>query len=51
VSQANQAPIDFLSEALGIPRRNVFIISGLSSRTKLMEIHGVDLARIQQLAG
>jgi uncharacterized protein (TIGR00251 family) len=47
---ANQALIDFLSAVLGIPRRNVCIVSGLSSRTKIVEIREVDLARIQQLA-
>jgi uncharacterized protein YggU (UPF0235/DUF167 family) len=47
---ANQALIDFLSAALGIPRRNVCIVSGLSSRTKIVEIREVDLAIIQQLA-
>jgi uncharacterized protein YggU (UPF0235/DUF167 family) len=47
---ANQALIDFLSESLETPRRNVCIVSGLSSRTKIVEIREVDLARIQQLA-
>jgi len=46
---ANEALINFLSEVLGAPRRNVCIVSGLSSRTKIVEIREVDLARIQRL--
>jgi uncharacterized protein (TIGR00251 family) len=46
---ANQALIDFLSATLGVPRRNVCIISGFSSRAKVVEIREVDLARIQRL--
>jgi uncharacterized protein (TIGR00251 family) len=48
---ANQALIDFLSESLGIPRRNVSIVSGLASRTKVVEVRGVDLKTVQQLVG
>lgn len=47
---ANEALIDSLSTALTIPRRNVCIISGLSSRTKIVEVREVDLERILQLA-
>jgi len=47
---ANQALIDVLSETLAVPRRIVCIIFGLTSRTKVVEIREVDLARIQQLA-
>ncbi|HVS60409.1 MAG TPA: DUF167 domain-containing protein [Gemmatimonadaceae bacterium] len=47
---ANQALIDVLSETLAIPRRNVCIVFGLTSRTKVVEIREVDLGRIQQLA-
>lgn len=46
---ANQALIDFLSESLGVARRNVSIVSGFSSRTKVVEVRDVDLERIQQL--
>jgi uncharacterized protein YggU (UPF0235/DUF167 family) len=35
---ANQALIDFLSASLRIPRRNVCIVSGLSSPTTIVEI-------------
>jgi uncharacterized protein (TIGR00251 family) len=48
---ANEALIDSLSAALTIPRRNVCIISGLSSRTKVVEVRGVELEKILQLTG
>ncbi|HEX9309381.1 MAG TPA: DUF167 domain-containing protein [Gemmatimonadaceae bacterium] len=48
---ANEALIDVLSKALEIPRRNVCIVSGHTSRTKTVEISEVDLASIQRLAG
>ena len=47
---ANEALIEFLSSALKISRRNVCIISGNSSRTKVIEISGVDVESIQHLA-
>jgi uncharacterized protein (TIGR00251 family) len=48
---ANEALIDFLSRELEIPRRNVCIVSGFASRTKVVEISEVDLETIQRLAG
>jgi uncharacterized protein len=48
---ANEALIDFLSRALEIPRRNVCIVSGFTSRTKVVEVSEVDLETIQRLAG
>ena len=47
---ANEALIDSLSAALTIPRRNVCIVSGLSSRTKVVEVREVDLEKILRLA-
>jgi len=47
---ANEALIDFLSRALDIPRRNVCIVSGFSSRSKVVEISGVELEAVQRLA-
>jgi uncharacterized protein (TIGR00251 family) len=48
---ANDALVELLSKALKISRRNVCIVSGHSSRTKVIEICGVDLDSIQHLAG
>lgn len=47
---ANQALIDFLSESLGTSRRNVCIVSGHSSRTKVVEVSEVGLEGVQRLA-
>jgi uncharacterized protein len=47
---ANDALIDFLSRSLGTAKRNVRIVSGLSSRTKLVEVRGVNLESVKQLA-
>ena len=47
---ANQALIDFLSDLLGVSRRNVCIVSGQSSRTKVVEVGEVDLKAVQRLA-
>lgn len=47
---ANQALIDFLSDSLGISRRNVCIVSGHSSRMKVVEVSEVGLEAVQRLA-
>ena len=46
---ANEALIGFLSDELGVARRNVCIVSGHTSRTKVVEIGGVDLESVQRL--
>ena len=38
--QANAAVLRALAEALGVPRRAVSIVSGATSRTKLVEVEG-----------
>ena len=48
---ANEALIDFLARELGVPRRNVCIVSGFTSRSKIVEISEVELETIQRLAG
>jgi uncharacterized protein (TIGR00251 family) len=48
---ANEALIELLSRALNTSRRNVCIVSGHTSRTKLIEISEVSLESIQHLAG
>lgn len=39
--RANAALIEFLADALGVPRRNVRIDSGLGSRRKRVVVEGV----------
>jgi uncharacterized protein (TIGR00251 family) len=48
---ANDALVELLSKALHVSRRNVCIVSGASSRTKVIDISGVDLESVQHLAG
>jgi uncharacterized protein (TIGR00251 family) len=47
---ANEALIEFLSNALKTSRRNVCIVSGHTSRTKVVEISEADLESVQRLA-
>ena len=47
---ANEALIDLLSRSLRTSRRNVCIVSGLSSRNKMIEVREVDLESVQPLA-
>ena len=46
---ANEALVAFLAEALGVPRRQVRIVAGASSRAKVVEVEGVDVARVREL--
>jgi uncharacterized protein (TIGR00251 family) len=48
---ANEALVQFLAEALDIPRRNVRIVSGERSRRKRIAIAGVAIDSIRALAG
>lgn len=47
---ANDALVEYLAELLGVPRRKVTIISGLSSRQKTVQADGVDAGRVHALA-
>lgn len=47
---ANEALIAFLSDSLGVSRRNVCIVTGRASRTKVIEVSEVDLKAVQRLA-
>ena len=46
---ANEALIDFLSDALGIARRDITIVAGSSSRSKIVELTGVTEDRVRSL--
>lgn len=46
---ANEALVDFLAHALGVPRRMVRIVSGMSSRSKVVEVDGVEAAAVERL--
>lgn len=47
---ANEALVDFLADSLGVPRRMVEIVSGASSRTKVVEVAGIDAGAVNRLA-
>ena len=47
---ANAALVDLLADALDVPRRAVRIISGATSRTKVIEIDGIGAERVERLA-
>ena len=46
---ANEALVALLSMLLRVPKRDVSIVSGLTSRSKQVEVRGVDEARVQAL--
>lgn len=47
---ANEALVDFLASALHVARGAVRIVRGGSSRSKVVEIHGVEAGAVTQLA-
>jgi uncharacterized protein YggU (UPF0235/DUF167 family) len=47
---ANEALIDFLSSTLGVSRRSIRIVVGVSARSKLVEVDGVSAEQVQSLA-
>jgi uncharacterized protein len=48
---ANEALVELIADALGIGRRAVRIVSGQSSRSKVVEVEGVTAAAVLRLAG
>ncbi len=48
--EANAAVIELIAEALGIPRRDVTVIAGESSRRKTIRVTGVTREQVDQLA-
>lgn len=46
---ANAALVDFLAEALGVRPRAVRIIAGDAARTKVIDVDGVEAARVRRL--
>lgn len=47
---ANEAVIEVIAEALGVARRRVRIVSGETSRSKVVEVDDVTVADVQALA-
>jgi uncharacterized protein (TIGR00251 family) len=47
--RANEALVEFLAEKLGVPQRNIALVSGAKSRDKLVEIDGMSEADARAL--
>jgi uncharacterized protein (TIGR00251 family) len=43
-SAANEAVVEFLAERLGLPRRQVTLVRGQTSRQKVVRLEGISLA-------
>jgi len=49
--RANEALVEFLAEALEVPRRTVTLVRGDTSRHKTVRIDGLDLAETKRRLG
>ena len=47
---ANEALVAFLADRLAVPRRAIRIVTGATSRTKLVEVEGVTSSDVARLA-
>ena len=46
---ANESLVELVAELLRVPRRQVRIVAGATSRSKIVEVEGVDRARVEAL--
>lgn len=49
--EANDACIDFFSDILGVPKKSIQILSGHTSRTKLIKVYGLTKSDILEKVG
>jgi len=49
--QANRALLELMAQTLGIPKSNVEIIRGQSSRSKVISVHGLTSEEIKEILG
>ena len=49
--KANEECVRFLAELAGVPRARVRIVTGLTSRTKVVEIEGITEEEFGRVAG
>jgi uncharacterized protein len=49
--QATEAALAAIAAALGVRRRQVSLVTGSTSRTKVVEVEGADPARLAALLG
>ena len=48
-NRANEALVSWLAEQLGVPRKQIEILTGQTSRKKRVLVQGTTLERVQQL--
>ncbi len=44
---ANEAVVEVLAKALGVPKRAITIVSGAASRSKVVEVEGITAAQLR----
>ena len=49
--EANQALVNFLARSLKLPRKNIILIRGETTRNKLIEIRGISKEQLLQTLG
>lgn len=49
--RANAALVDFMAEALGVPRRAISLAAGLTGRTKRLRVEGITEAAARAALG
>ena len=48
---ANEALVELLADELNVARRAVRIVSGVTSRSKVVQVDGIDAGLVERLAG
>jgi len=49
--QANRALLELMAQTLGVPRSDVDIIRGQSSRSKVIAVHGLTCDEVKEILG
>jgi uncharacterized protein (TIGR00251 family) len=49
--QANRALLELMAQTLGIPKSNIEIIRGQSSRSKVISVHGLTGEEVKEILG
>jgi len=49
--KANEALIEFLSQTLGIPPRQITLLSGQTSRKKRLKLQGISASQVENTLG
>lgn len=49
--KATEAALAAVAQACGVPRRAVSLVSGATSRTKIVDVEGADEATLRRLLG